>query len=144
MEIVQKPSFQVIGLKITCSGDQLGAEMPKVWKRFVTRADDIPNRLGESMVDICLSKVGDTVIQLVGAPVSDLSDVPDEMEGVTIPAQSYVRERHNGPEEDIYQTFGKMIEWAEASGLQLDPLDFKIDIAPADPSKGHDLYIKVV
>lgn len=143
MEIVQKSPFQVVGMKITCAGDQLGKKMPAMWKRFKPRADEIPNRLGESMLNICLEKVGDTFTQMICVPVSNLSQIPDGMEGATIPEQRYVRERHTGPEKEIHKTFGAMIEWVQANGLELDPLDFKIDITPADPSLGHDLYIKV-
>ncbi|PLT29588.1 GyrI-like domain-containing protein [Peribacillus deserti] len=144
MDIVMKEEFYVIGKKVTCPWQELGALMPEAWKTVMERKDEIPNRLSPYILDICLHVIDGEFTQLVGVEVSSLEHIPDGLNGAVIPKQKYIYSKHTDSVMDIAGHFGRMIEWAKENCLTIDPFDFKIQYSPEyNEERGYDLYFKL-
>ncbi|WP_114572101.1 GyrI-like domain-containing protein [Exiguobacterium flavidum] len=136
-EIVERESFNTIGLTLTCEENELHFLMPELWREFSRRSGEIPALPEARPMDIALSRRGTTYTQCVGLPVASLDSVPKGMKGHEVPEGRYLFVKHAGPETDIWKTFANMQQFAEREGLALDPVDFKIDETHDD---GHHLY----
>lgn len=141
MELIEKETLILIGLPVAAHWRDLWVEMPKAWQTLFSRIDEIPHRTSEALVDASLQQDGEYYKQLVGARVASVERLPEGMEAVEIPAQRYLRHRHEGSLADIAQTFGQMYEWAAENSIEVS--DFKIDIGyTADASETfHDLHL---
>lgn len=145
MELVSKPSFNVIGKKVSCTWDKLGIEMPEAWKEVIQRKNEIKNRISPYILDVCLHVKNGEFTQLIGCEVSELADIPTGFDGKLIPEQKYVYTKHTGSVMEIATAFGEMIEWAKENNLTIDPEDFKIQYTPEEnEAEGYDLYFKVL
>lgn len=141
-QIVSKEAFHVIGMKITCAEEQLYQEMPKLWEKFLERVHEIPQRKSEFVVDICLQHIDNDYTQLVCVEVDNLSVIPEDMVGLSIPKQTYAFVKHTGSEEDIWKSFYILQDWIEEKECLVDPKDFKMDYKS---EKGyHNLYQKIM
>ena len=143
MEIVQFGPLTVVGSKVTADWKGLWVEMPKAWRAFLARRNEIKHRASDRFVDISLSEEEGEYNQLIGAEVSAVEDIPADMIAVEIPAQKYVHEHHMGPAAEIAATFGKMYAWARENHLAVDT--FKVDIGYTFDGKEseHDLYVRI-
>ncbi|SMO37094.1 GyrI-like domain-containing protein [Fodinibius sediminis] len=143
MTIVEKKSFTVVGLPVTATWQQLHEKMPTAWKLFKERLTEIAGRKNDVMMDLSLDVADGRYRQFIGVEVEGDPHLPDDMEKVTIPSQTYIYEHHEGDITDIAQTFGAMYDWAEQQ--EVDAGDFKIDYGYTRdrPESPHDLYIKI-
>jgi predicted transcriptional regulator YdeE len=145
MNIVTKPSFYVIGKKVSCTWERLGTEMPSAWNEVLSRKSEFENRVSPYILDICLHLRDGVFTQLIGAEVSRLSSIPAGFEGVQIPEQTYIYTKHTGSVMEIANSFGEMIDWAKENNHTIDPDDFKIQNTPDGiDEEGYDLYLKIV
>jgi predicted transcriptional regulator YdeE len=144
MEIVRLPAFSVIGIRIEADWDGLWTVMPDTCHVLYSRCHEIPDRVDGLLMDIALEKRGNRYVQLIGAEVSTVETVPDGMESVEIPAQTYVHYRHEGDLPEIATSFDRIYEWGSQTDVNVD--DFKLDIgySPDDASNPHDLYVRIV
>ena len=144
MEIVRKSALKVVGLPVHAPSDQRWIEMPKAWKTFFARSDDIAHRVGETFIDITLGRREGVSDELLCSEVSEIGRVPEEMIALEIPAQSYLHHRAAGPAHSIASAHGEMLAWARANGCSLD--EFKLDFGyTKDGSENeHELYVKVL
>lgn len=144
MEIVEKTAFKVVGIKVTADWEKLHIEMPKAWRRFISKIEDIPQRKTDVMMDISLEKSGHLYTQLICVEVNRYEPTPEGMIGLHIPAQKYIHHQHAGSVYDIAASFGKMYQWAKTNGYRAG--DFKLDMGYlADGSEDtHELHIKIV
>lgn len=141
MEIIERDALTVVGLPVRATWETLWTEMPKAWQQFIDRHTEIAHPVGETFVDVSLDKNGDEYLQLVGAPVTQVTRIPEGMHAIEIPAQPYIHHRHVGPTTGIADTFGRMYDWAEQHGH--DAGTFKLDVgytAEGD-EREHDLFV---
>lgn len=141
MEIVEKEALIVVGLPVTARWQDLWVEMPRAWRELLARHAEIEHPKGGIFVDVSLEKVGDQYLQLVGAQVSRVDQIPSGMRAIEIPAQQYVHHKHVGPVAGIAETFGKIYDWAQQNGHAAG--DFKIDLGytlQGDEIE-HDLHV---
>lgn len=143
MEIVTKEGFAVVGMKVACHWQELGKLMPLAFKEMHQRLDEVKNKVNANVLDVCLQVVNEEFTQLVCVETTDIEPTPEGMEGHFIPTQQYVYSKHTGPDYEMPNTFGKMMEWAKENGHTIDPLDFKIQY-PASEDGSYDLYVKIV
>jgi len=143
MEIVSKVEFKAIGLKITCKEEELGVEMPKLWRLFKERVGEVANRRNLSVIDICLERKDQHYTQFICCEVYNLEKIPEGMEGIIIPQQRYVYFEHEGSEMDIWKSFGAMEKWAVDNGYNIHSSEFKMDFSSSEFNGAHKLYLKI-
>lgn len=143
MEIVSKIAFKAIGLKIICKEEELGVEMPKLWRLFKERIEEVSNRSNLNVIDICLERKGQNYTQFICCEVDSIEKVPGGMEGIIIPEQRYVYFEHEGNEVDIWKSFGAMEKWAIDNGYNIHSSEFKMDFSLLEPNGSHRLYLKI-
>lgn len=143
MKIVEKEGFNAIGIRVSADWKNLHVEMPGAWNHFKQRLEEISNRKNEVMMDLSLSKEGDTYTQLIGVEVEEFEEVPEDMTTVSIPKQAYIYYRHKGDLSGIASSFGKMYDWAEENRIKAE--EFKIDYGYLEDGSetSHDLYVKI-
>lgn len=143
MKIVRKKSFEIVGIQVEAEFDDLFTEIPKAWKRFGDRLEEIQHRVGNVMTEISLDVTDSVYTELVGVEVDGNGKVPEGMTAITVPTQTYLHHRHEGSLEKIASTFGEMLDWAKEKGYQTS--DFKIDHGyRRDGSEStHDLYVRI-
>lgn len=107
MKIVEKEGFNAICIRVSADWKNLHVEMPGAWNHFKQRLEEISNRKNEVMMDLSLSKEGDTYTQLIGVEVEEFEEVPEDMTTVSIPKQAYIYYRHNGDLSGIASSLGK-------------------------------------
>ncbi|MBM6618040.1 GyrI-like domain-containing protein [Bacillus suaedaesalsae] len=145
MKIVELDSFKVVGLKVVSHWSGLSAMMPNAWQQIHQRVDELTNRTSPYFYDICLQLVGEDFTQLVGCEVSNLEEVPHDMEGYEILPASYIYSHHTLPVEQMYETFQSMYTWANENGYTIDPTDFKIQkTSMSSEEEGHHLFLRII
>src|SRR5690606_41607816 len=92
----------------------------------------------------CLEHLGLLAVEVLGAHwLAERLGGVIELERVPIPAGAWVRYHHEGPEEEIAVSFGRMIAWAKAADLEptgeLLDVGYRFDSARG----GHELWVKV-
>ncbi len=144
MEITISDEFKVIGLRLTCSEEQLGIEMPKLWKSFKDRVHEVKNRVDSYIMDVCLEVVEKNYTQCICLKVNNFNFVPIGMESIIIPSQKYIHYKHQGNVKDIGVSFWNMKNWAKENGYTIDIQDFKIDANLENNELVHELYLKIL
>lgn len=140
MEIVTLDSLAVVGFAVRADWSALWVEMPKAWQRLFARRTEI-GFASDTFVDVCLEKTPEGYLQLVGARVPSVTQIPRGMTAIEIPKQACIYCRHEGPVTQIAETFGRIYEWAEKNGVRAG--DFKVDMGytPQGGELLHHLYV---
>lgn len=143
MEIIERDSFTVIGIEVEAPWDELHEKMPKTWQEFKNRLDELSDRKSDVMMDISLDVTDGRYTQLIGVEVEKSAAVPDGMEKVEIPTQSYIYHQHEGDLSGIAESFGKMYDWAKER--EIGTGEFKIDCGyrKDGTETEHALFIRV-
>lgn len=143
MEIIEKKSFTVVGIKVEADWQELHTKMPEMWETAKKRLTKIEKRKEDIMMDLSLEVNDGRYTQLIGIEVEKSAAVPDGMEKVSIPDQSYIHHQHKGELPAIAESFGKIYDWAEEHDIGAG--DFKIDYGYLrDGSEEyHDLYVRI-
>lgn len=143
MEIIEKGSLAIIGIKVEAGWRELHSKMPEVWAIAKKRLTKIKKRKEDVMMDLSLEVTNGRYTQLIGIKVEQSATAPDGMKKVEIPAQKYIHYRHEGELSCITESFGRMYDWANKQDIKAD--DFKIDYGYLrDGSEDvHELYIKI-
>jgi AraC family transcriptional regulator len=109
------------------------AGIPMQWQRFAPYIDTVPHRLNGLSYGVCRG-FDDTghFDYVCGVAVSSLSDLPPELSGIRVPAQSYLVFAHRGHVSGIHATWQAIVgEWFPAS-------DYKMTDNPAFERYGAD------
>lgn len=144
MQTTQLAELKVVGIQVKATFEELHTEVPRAWQNLINKAAEIPHRVNPVFVDISLSKEGDNYTELIGAEVSQFPEERDpHLKYITIPAQTYLHHRHEGPVKEIARSYGKIYEHARNHDLNAG--EFKIDRGyTADGrERAHDLYVRI-
>lgn len=144
MQVLEKPAFKVIGIKVTAEWDALWVEMPAAWDKFFASYHSIIHRVNDTMMDICLHTYNRQYSQLLCVEVTTFNNIPRGVMGMEIPHWTYIHHCHVGALAEIADSFARMYEWADQNGYQ--STDFKLDIGytPSRLEQEHDLYIRIL
>lgn len=93
-EIVSKGDFKVIGITKRISNDNAQQEIPEMWKQFILEnyLEKIPALKNNSIMALYTDYEGDHTKPFnytIGCEVGSLDDVPEGMNGVTVPGNKY-------------------------------------------------------
>ncbi|TDD69826.1 AraC family transcriptional regulator [Jiangella aurantiaca] len=143
MEIVQRPELTVVGIEVVARFEGLSTAVPDAWRRLFDRRDELPPPPGGTFTEVSNELGGGAYRETVGLVAVDADDVPAGMSAVVVPAGRFVHHRHEGPVEQIADSFGAIYDWAAQHGLRLGPLKVDQGYTPDAFDGAHDLYIDV-
>lgn len=141
MEKVSRDTLRIVGIMVRAKWDDLWNKVPEAWKSVFARADEIEFKLDHPFIDVSLEQQGDEYLQVVGALVSQVGDVPAGMCAVEIVRQAYIHHRHEGTQAEIAAAFGAIYEWAEANDHDASPFKIDVGYTPNGDEESHDLYV---
>ena len=144
MEILYKKPFLIVGYRIETNWSNLFLEIPRTWKKLYHQSTKIKNKIDNRFFEISLEKKDEIYTEILCAEVSEIESIPEGMIGMTIPAQSYVNNKHYGSHNKIVDSFREMYSWAKENGYSTG--HFKIDYGYFQKEKepiDHSLYIKI-
>lgn len=120
--IKDRPTFHVVGMCGCFEMETASREIPKLWERFVPRLSALPP-VGGRTWGVCFAEPGTdaaprTFFYMAAAEAADLSVIPVDMVGKTIPAARYAVFTHRGGLAGFPETIRKVwSEWLPAAGL---------------------------
>jgi predicted transcriptional regulator YdeE len=143
MEIIEKDGFKVVGIQVVADWRGLHKEMPNTWKIFKQRVHEINHRVRDKMMDISLQYEAGLYTQIICVEVEADNEVPEGMVTCLIPNQKYIHYYHEGPLQEIAQSFSKMYRWADEHKHKTD--QFKIDYGYVQngSEERHNLYVRL-
>jgi predicted transcriptional regulator YdeE len=94
--MIQKPSFQVIGISIRTTNEngQSANDIPALWEKFMSEAliEKIPNRVNDTLYCIYTNYEKDHTkpyTTILGCQVENLNEIPEGMIGKTFEEANY-------------------------------------------------------
>jgi len=125
--IVTRGEFKVVGLRY--EGKNQSGEIRQMWGEFMPRAAEIEHCVDPDVFYGVCSDAKDTgeFAYTAGREVSSLSDIPDGMVALTVPAAKYAVFTHKGKLETLAQTYELIYKtWLPESGYEATgELDFE-------------------
>ncbi len=144
MQIIEKPGFMAVGVKVQGDFETLQEIMPAAWEDFYKSAKEIKHKLNEVYMDICLQEVEGVYTQFICAEVSSFEEIPVGMTYLEISEDKYLHYIHTADIMEIAASFEEMYSYSEARGYTAD--SFKIDYGYKEGSTEteHELYLRVI
>jgi predicted transcriptional regulator YdeE len=136
IETIELPELVIIGILVEAPWQALTVKVPEAWRELFAAATG-----ASAFLEASLSVDGGVYREVVGYLAAGKSEVPQGMTKVIIPAQRYLRLRHDGPLSGIAQGFGELLAYAKAK--RLDATDMKLDFGylPGLPDGPHELHV---
>ena len=138
IETVDLPELVAIGIPVEAEWRELPVVVPRAWKRlfeFDTGAT--------SFLEVSIAREGEHYREFVGYLAATKTEVPEGLTRIVVPAQRYLRLIHDGPLEQIADSFRQLYVHAAANGLTAT--DFKLDFGyrPGLPPGRHELHVAI-
>jgi predicted transcriptional regulator YdeE len=108
--------LKLVGFRVLCQGDQYKDEIPKAAKILENRTTEIKHLLnkgiqfGAFFVD---SKREEEDGYWVCVEVEKFEDIPKDMVTITIPGQRYATANFQGSNQQIFEAYDELHQWAE-------------------------------
>lgn len=151
--IVKKEAFQLIGISITTNNEiemSCDGKIPHLWTQYFQEqiTNQIPNKTTQTETMALYSNYESdetgNYTYTIGFPVSTISDIPENMTSLTMPAATYaVFTTRKGPlSEIIAETWQDIWKWSKANNRAFT-IDFELyDERTFDPNDAQvDIYI---
>ncbi|MHA7966812.1 GyrI-like domain-containing protein [Paenibacillus sp. CAU 1782] len=123
IEIKQKPELKLVGLALRASlNEDIEQGLVKgLRKTLAPRRNEISAATGESIYlvqayDDCEWTPDTPFLHFVGVEASDFAELPEGMSTHILPAGKFLEFKHQGPEEEIDDTYSAINEWLEING----------------------------
>lgn len=112
--IQQLEELKLVGFRVLCDGDQYINEIPKASLALKDRIMEIKHiispdqQIGAFIVDAASENEDG---YWVCVQVDKYEDIPEDMVSLTVPPQKYAMIQHEGPNNDIRNSYDKLHEW---------------------------------
>ncbi|MFF0828140.1 GyrI-like domain-containing protein [Brevibacillus sp. NPDC003359] len=133
--ILSREETLVIGITFTANvTEDLGKKLSATTTEALrTRKSEIHKQVGEGeyLIQLYPDKADfdaavDPFTTLIGVEVSSLADIPEGMVSHTIPAGTFAKVTHKGPEENLGETYGFLYgSWLCETGYDYAGFDFE-------------------
>ncbi len=124
--IIQKQSFMVIGvsLETLLKDEREQRNIPKLHQKFTGRISEIKNRINDSAIGIFIDPPNynyqtDKFQWIAGVEVTSMEDIPEGMEAVSFPANTYACTTYKGKKNQAYQAYDYLYQWVAESEYEL-------------------------
>lgn len=139
-KIVNGGDFLVVGLKCRYT-EQSSSHIPDQWQQFARHIDSVPKQTGSSSIYGVLSNSDDEggIDYLTAVEVESHSEIPEDLDGMQIPAHTYAVFEHRGHVSGIRRTWSTIFsKWLPTSGHRLiDGPQFEAYGDDFDPMTGN-------
>jgi predicted transcriptional regulator YdeE len=111
--------LKLVGFRVLCQGDQYKDEIPKAAKSLENRTIEIKHLLnkdvqfGAFFVD---TKKEEEDGYWVCVEVKKFEDIPKDMVTIMIPSQRYAAANFRGSNQQIFEAYDELHQWAENNG----------------------------
>lgn len=123
-QVIQNSEMNVVGISIVMKQHETH-KIRAIWQQFSPRKNEITNLLNNTSIAMQIFSVNengepeDSFNMWACVEVSELSEIPNGMEGFTIPKGEYLKVLHKGMNAgDTYQKI--MSDWLPNSGYVID------------------------
>jgi len=151
-KIVLKDAFTVVGLEVitTQEDNNTNFSIPKLWSRFIPRAQEIKSRAAAASLGLCISEGFDDCkfAYLACVEVSNADSIPEGMVARSVPASKYLVFTHKGSVDElgktydfIYGTYIPNSTYEIASMVDFELYDERFN--PNSPDSELDIYIPI-
>lgn len=124
--IIQKESFKVVGISLETllKDEREQRNIPKLHQEFQKRITEIKHRVNADHLGIFVDPPNydyrtDKFKWIAGVEVSSFNDIPEGMESITIPANTYACTTYRGTRDQAYLTYDFLYQWVEESEYEL-------------------------
>lgn len=115
----ERGSLRLIGIRVLCPPDQYLAEIPRAINLFTERLTEIKGAVNPDRLVGAFKVEEDSPEEdgyWIGIEVKEFIGVPDGMFSLEIPPQKYASIRHNGPNDEIGNSYRELHSWIEEKG----------------------------
>ncbi|MFC5404333.1 GyrI-like domain-containing protein [Cohnella soli] len=124
--IIQKESFMAVGvsLETLLKDERENRFIPKMHAEFEERIHEIENRINDNAIGIFIDPPNydykiDMFKWIAGVEVSQIENIPDGMESITIPQNTYACTIYTGARDQAYQAYDYLYKWVQESEYEL-------------------------
>lgn len=116
---VQKEAFEIVGVKWQGTYEQAGTgEIRHMMSQFRERVNEIPNAVDTGhLLGISVHDFSGGFTYYIGLAVKQVTQVPEGMTSLTVPAQLYATLIHPTGEE-VFQSYQAVETWIQQQGYQ--------------------------
>ncbi|WP_347551632.1 GyrI-like domain-containing protein [Pseudalkalibacillus hwajinpoensis] len=122
--------LQLGGIRVLCAGEQYVHEIPQAALLLEQRMSEIKHVI-EPFIQVGAFVVEPTSREEDGywvcVQVSEAEDLPEGIEAVTIPPQTYAVLKHKGANTEILHTYDILHKWIEESGYMRVKNDWHVE-----------------
>ncbi|WP_368297041.1 GyrI-like domain-containing protein [Cytobacillus firmus] len=114
----ERGSLRLIGIRVLCPPDQYLAEIPRAINLFTERLTEIKGAVNPDRLVGAFKVEEDSPEEdgyWIGIEVKEFIGVPG-MFSLEIPPQKYASIRHNGPNDEIGNSYRELHSWIEEKG----------------------------
>ncbi|TGB04431.1 GyrI-like domain-containing protein [Halobacillus salinus] len=141
------PALKLVGFRVLCrSGEEYVEEIPKAVDQLFVQKSEIPHVVtsngyyGVFMVDACHPDVdGYWVCMEVG----EFGELPEGMEELTIPEQTYATITYQGPHTYIMKAYRELHDWISKKGCERLLNTWHLEKYSAFPSSDKHLDVEL-
>lgn len=112
-EEIKKPAMKFVGIGVDTSVQKAPEDCPKVWAEFMKRYKEIKNYVGGMKnygVAVNPNQEECTFRYVAAAEVSEFEDIPEGMEKVDVPEETYLVFIHRGKMDKLGETYMKIMQ----------------------------------
>ncbi|MBN8192970.1 GyrI-like domain-containing protein [Bacillus sp. NTK074B] len=122
---------RLVGFRVLCPGEKYVEEIPKAAMRLKERTEEIRNALQPSQ------QIGAFVVEesspeedgyWIGLQVSEFSNIPSDMTTLTIPPHRYATILHQGPNDQIRNSYEELHKWINEKGYTRSTQSWNLEI----------------
>ncbi|MBW3112329.1 GyrI-like domain-containing protein [Bacillus sp. MCCB 382] len=122
---------KLVGFRVLCPGEKYVEEIPKAAQRLKERAGEIRNALEPSQ------QIGAFIVEesipeedgyWIGLQVSEFSDIPADMQTLTIPPHRYATILHQGPNDQIRSSYEELHQWIRDHGFTRSTHSWNLEV----------------
>lgn len=136
----QQPEMHIVGISVRTSNapGKASVDIPQLWTKFYSEniPGRIPNKASDHGVALYCDYEGDHTkpyTLILGCPVTSLDNIPEGLEGRTIPAGIYAKFPCTGkPPESIFSMWQTI--WQEKNLNRTYIADYELYTSPEDVS----------
>lgn len=145
IKTIDRPALTVVGMTIRTQ--PMSPEIPALWPRFVARIDEIPDPAEPRVSYGVMRSEPDALLYMAAVSVTAAGGVPEGMESLVIPADTYATFRYplSRLGEGFGEIFNRLLPSSGFAAMGGAPLFERYDEAfdPSNPASPVEICIPV-
>lgn len=131
IKIVTLDPKKLIGISWSGPYSQM-QNIPKLFQEFEARLEEIQQKTEETAFICPFHDRKTDFTYYVTIEVESFDPIPPDMVGIELPEQKYIKGIHEGPENEVQNTYYKLFDWMKQNGYSKDYRSLSIEIYHED------------